>query len=290
MHELSHFLHSIVKSYRKICLMLTVLYLFGSFSAAAQDFLVTVNYDTLNCKMGKMKDDFYPITFVMDDEKMTGLIHKDSVFFYKKNIFRGLDDNRLRPWYPLVEIGFDAGVAHQFGTFRIDDDLTDKNEFGARTGFHAGSDLTYYVSKQIGYGVKYNFRSLLGGDIRYQYVGPLMAFRFPKKNKPDHLFFSVSGGIGWMNQKNAPIQRDLVRTRIEMHAKAVTGDVTVGYHYKLSKHAAIRIKAGCNIGYPGFVRVADLTKLVQASDKPLELGNYCHNMNTFNLTAGFLFH
>jgi len=264
--------------------------LFCSFSMKAQDLLVTINRDTLNCKMEKLKNDYYPVTFVLGDEKISGLIHKDSILFFKKDVFRGLNNNRLRPWYSLVELGFDAGVAYQYGKFRIDDDLTDKSNFGAKTGLYLGTDLTYYISRQIGYGLKYNYRSLLSGDVCYQYVGPMMAFRFPERKKPNHFFFNFSGGLGWMVQSNAPVQNILARPRIKMRAKALTGDVAVGYSFKLSKWVSVRTKVSCNIGYPGFVYIEDIEKLKKPWEIPFELGYYCHNMNTVQFTVGFSFH
>lgn len=271
-------------------LLISVIALFCSFSTNAQDLLITVKRDTLNCRMGTMKNDQYPITFVIDKEEINALIHKDSVFFFKKNVFRGLEDNRLRPWYPLAEIAFDAGVAYQSGKFRMDDDLTDKSDFGARTGFYLGTDLTYYVSKRVGYGLKYNYRSLLGGDVQYQYVGPIMVFRFPERNKTHHWFFNFSAGMGWMVQKNAPIQLYEIRPRIEMHAHSLSGDIAVGYGFRLSKRVSVQVKASYNIGYPGFVRIEDLSSYAKPSDVPLAIEGYCHNMNTFNFTAGFSFH
>jgi len=267
-----------------------LIFLFCSISVSAQDLLITNNRDTLNCKMEKMKNDSYLVTFVMDDEEISGFIHKDSIFFFKKDFFRGMNDNRLRPWYSLVELGFDAGVAYQYGKFRIDDDLTDKSNFGAKTGLYLGTDLTYYISKRIGYGLKYNYRSLLNGDVCYQYVGPLMVFRFPERKKPNHFFFNFSGGLGWMVQSNAPVQHVLLRPRIKMYAKAFTGDIAVGYSFKLSKRVSVRTKVSCNIGYPGFVYIENLENLTTPSEKPLELGYYCHNMNTVQFTAGFSFH
>jgi hypothetical protein len=93
-----------------------------------------------------------------------------------------------------------------------------------------------------------------------------------------------------MVQKNAPIQRYYERPRIEMHAKSLAGDVAVAYHIKCSKHVNLRLKASCQIGYPGFVKIVNITQFVKASDEPLDIGNYCNNMNTIQVTAGFIFH
>jgi hypothetical protein len=262
----------------------------GITSLNAQDLIVTVNRDSLNCKLGELKDDYYPIDFIMDEELMTGLIHKDSILFFRKDVFRNMRSNRLRKWYSYLEIGVDAGVGHQYGPFRVDEDLTDKSNFGARTGFYTGADMTFYVSKTIGYGIKYNYRSLLDGDIFYQYVGAMMSFRFWNKNRRDNFFLTFSGGWGWMEQKNAPIQLYLIRPRIDMYAYSTVGDLCVGYNFRLSKNISARIKLSGMIGYPRFVRIYDISKIVSPNEAPLEIGNYCHNMNTVNLSAGFTFH
>ena len=267
-----------------------VVLLFYSLSVNAQDLLVTTNRDTLNCKMGEMQNDFYPITFVTDKEEISGLIHKDSVLFFKKNVFRAIDNNRLRPWYPLVEIGFEAGGAYQFGKFRMEDDLTDKSETAAKTGFYLGTDLTHYVTKRIGYGLTYHYRSLLEGDIKYHYIGPIVTLRFLEKDKTSHLFLSISGGYGWMRQKNAPVQLYDLRPRIEMQANSLSGNVTIGYSFKLAKYVSLRMKASYHIAYPSFVRIENISYYASSTQTPLDIGDYCHNMNTINFTAGFSFH
>jgi hypothetical protein len=262
----------------------------GAPVVSAQDLLVTNRHDTLNCTIGKLENDCYPISFIMDDTTIYATIHRDSVLLFRKNVFRGRNDNRLRPWYPLIDLGIDAGAAHQFGTFRVDDDLTGKSAFGARTGYYAGVDLMFFHSRQIGYGLKYNYRSLLDGDLVYQYAGPVIMFRFWDKRRKNNLFFSLSGGYGWMVQKNAPIQNMLVRPRIEMHANAISGDISAGYNRRLSKHVSARIKVSCIIGYPGFIKIIDIGTYTRPSDAPLEIGDYCNNMNTVNISAGFTFH
>jgi hypothetical protein len=117
-----------------------------------------------------------------------------------------------------------------------------------------------------------------------------MVLGFLKKNNSNIFFFNFSGGIGWMIQKNAPIQLSLIRPRIEMHAKSFSGDVAFGYRFKLSKHVSAHVKASCNIAYPGFVRIVDVSKYAKPSDEFLLIDGYCHNMNTINITTGFTFH
>jgi hypothetical protein len=262
----------------------------GTATVEAQDFLVTINRDTLNCKLGKLKNSEYPIAFYLGEEYYEGMIHQDSILVFRKNMFRSMQSNRLRPWYPFVELQFDGGMMHQFGPFRYDDDLTDRSEFGARTGLITGACLTYYVNELVGYGLKYGYRQQLGGDIKSHYISAALNFRFWGESRKNHVFLSFAGGIGLMRQKNAPIQLDLLRPRIEMSARTFVGDIGVGYKMKLTRNISAHAKLSTMIGYPGFVRITDINKLTLASDKPLEIGHYCHNMNSVNLTVGISFH
>jgi hypothetical protein len=273
-----------MKSIGLFFILTQTIIIWASFSANAQDLLVTMNRDTLNCKLGKLENSQYPITFFMDNEKVYGYIHKDSILSFKKNIFRSLRNDSFLSWYPLRDVGIDAGAAHQFGLFRMEEDLSDKSEFMARSGFYANIDVTYYVSKAAGYGLKYNYRSLLGGDIRYQYAGVLIAFRFWDKSRKNHFFLSISPGYGWMVQKNAPVQIYTQRERIKMYAASIAGDFTVGYDLRVTDNVSARMKLSCNIASPKKVKVPDIT------DYLFTIGDYCDNMNTVNLSVGFTFH
>ena len=276
---------------KRLCLLLLLGVSISAFtSVKAQDFLVTINRDTLNCKLGGLKDGMYPITFYLDDERFEGAIHKDSILIIRKNLFRGLQNNRLRPWYPIVEFQIEGGMMHQFGPFRFDDDLTDRSEISARTGLISGACLTYYVNELIGYSLKYSYRQQLDGKIRSNFIGGSVNFRFWGNSRKNHVFLLLSGGIGMMRQKDAPIQLHLIRPRIEMSANSFVGDIGIGYKMKLSKNISAHTKLSTMIGYPGFIRIMDVEKLTSASSSPLETGHYCHNMNSINLTFGLSFH
>ena len=289
------------KSVMKSKLFISIFLLICSISVRAQHLIVTTDNDTLNCKIESFKDDQYKITFMMNREEVNAFIHKDKVLYLEKNVFKNYDNNEFRPWYPTFDVSFYGGVTHHVGLFQIYDDLTDKSNFAARTGFGLGTDLTFFVSERIGYGIKYNYRSLLGGDIYYQYIGPMMVFRFWEHskmnsyryrnvNKTNHFFFSFSAGLGWMRQQNAPIQLELIRPRITMSARAVSGEIGAGYNIRFSHKVSTCIKASFNFGYPTFIKIHDIQKYALPASPALDIGDYCNNMNTLNLSVGFTFH
>lgn len=264
-------------------------------SVKAQDLLVTIQRDTLNCKMGKLAGDFYPIEFQWDDKLMTSTIHRDSVLFYRKNMFRSISDNRLRPWYPIVSLGIHVGGGRQFGQLRVGltEDFNPKEADSSDRGlFYAGTDLVVYLSALTGYGLKYHYRSMLGGDIRQNYIGPMISFRFWDNKRKNHWVMHGSVGYGRMVRHNAMIK---IGTKdpepITLTANSLAGDIGVGYNLKLSRNISSQFKLSLTIAYPDHVRIFDYSRINPGGATPApDISGYCQNMNSVNLSVGFEFH
>jgi hypothetical protein len=275
---------------KKIITILTLLTLACGFSAKAQDFIVTHGRDSLNCKLGKLEGDQYLVTYYRNNEKVDGEIHKDSIFVIHKKMFRSLSNNRIRPWYSVVDFSIDAGATHQTGPFRMDDDLTDKSEFAAKTGIYANAGFVYYWNKTFGFGLKYDHRRLLEGNLNYNYVAPMISVRLWEKSRKSHAFFNASAGYGFMRQKNAPIQYYEQRPRVGMRSEEMAFDIAAGYSVKLSWAVSMFAKVSYYIGKSRHINIDDLRTTVNANTIAPEIDGYLDNMNTVNLSLGFTFH
>lgn len=276
-------------------LIFTGMFLSCTSSVKAQDLLVTIQRDTLNCKIGKLTDDFYPIEFKWDDELMSGMIHKDSVLYYKKNMFRSIDDARLRPWYPTVSLGINVGGGRQFGQLRVgltEDFNPQMGSSSDRSQFYAGADLAIYLNAFTGYGLKYHYRSMLGGDIRQNYIGPMISLRFWNNNRKNHWVMQCSVGYGRMVQNNAMVKIGTKEPEpITLTANSVAGDIAVGYNLKISRNVSSQFKLSLTIGYPHHVRIFDYSRINPGGANPApDISGYCQNMNSVNLLVGFEFH
>ena len=276
------------------------------FSSQAQDLLVTTQRDTLNAKIGDLTDDHYLIKFIDEDHLVTGKIHKDSVLFYKKNVFRSISNNRLRPWYPRISYGIDFGVSHQYGPLQVGLEKEErqlnpeipyeyipiKGSFSDRNALYIAGDIVFYLSPMVGYGVKYNYRRLLDGDLNYSYVAPMVVLRFWDKKRENHFFTNLSIGYGRMTHKNTliTIPYDSKAYEVDILARTLAGDIGVGYDMRLSQYISARFKLSTTIGYPENVRVPDYPKPNTGGQNPAPIiGRYCDNMNTINLSVGFTF-
>lgn len=260
-------------------------------SVQAQDLLVTINRDSLNCKIGKLTDDFYPIEFRLDDELMTGLIHKDSVMLFRKNMFRSINDYRLRPWYPTVSLDINVGGGQQFGQLRTgltEDFKPKKGSFSDRNILYTGADLTAFVNKNTGYGIKYHMRNMLDGDIRQNYIGPMIAYRLWDEERQNNWIIQFSAGYGRMVHNNAMIK---IGTKdpepIRLIANTVAVDIALGYKMKLSQHLSSQLKLSVTMAYPKYVKIFDYARLNPGGANPApDISGYCQNMNSLNLSVG----
>lgn len=263
-------------------------------SLQAQDLLVTIRRDSLNCKIGKLANDFYPIEFKVDNELMTGLIHKDSIMFFRKNLFRSIDDTRLRPWYPTVSLGINVGGGRQLSPQRVgltEDFNPQMGSSSDRNQFYVGADLTSFLTSKIGYGIKYHFRSMLGGDIQQNYIGPMITFRFWDDERKNHWITYFSVGYGRMVHNNAMIK---IGTKdpepITLIANSFAGDIGMGYNLKLSPHLSTQFKLSLTLAYPGFVKIYDYARINPGgANLAPDISGYCQNMNSLNLSVGLGF-
>lgn len=268
---------------------------FCTHSVQAQDLLVTIRRDSMNCKVGKLVDGFYPIEFKWDDGLMEGTIHEDSVLYVRKNLFRSMDDYRLRPWYPRVSFGLNIGGGRQFGQLRVgltDDFKPQKGSSSDRNAFYTGIDLAVFLNAGIGYGLKYHYRNMLGGEIQQHYIGPMIAFRFWDNERKNHWFAHCSAGYGRMAHNNAMVK---IGTKdpepINLTANTVAGDITAGYNLKISKQISVQLKLSLTMAYPDFVRIYDYTNVNPGGANPApDISGYCQNMNSVNLSVGVEFH
>ncbi|MDR2472325.1 MAG: hypothetical protein LBD53_02010 [Tannerella sp.] len=295
---------------KKTCLFLLIV-LSGASHLSAQDFLVTKSRDTLNCTLGKLNNGVYPITFMFNDTLMSGTISQDSVMFVRKNFFRSLHDNRLRPWYPYIDVDIDIGTAHHIGVFQYDDEYSvGKSKTKARTGVYAGAELTYWISKRVGYGLKYNIRHYdfgkcedalnpnkpvtRHGTLTEQFVGPMILFRFFESNRKNNVYFSFAPGFTWLALKDVPITiadyGTSTRRFSELHANTVGGSVALGYNYRLSRHVSAHLKMSYMIGYPRFVRIFSIENYTIDKTNLPNLAKYGNNINSLNLALGITFH
>ncbi|WP_298647747.1 hypothetical protein, partial [uncultured Proteiniphilum sp.] len=192
-------------------------------------------------------------------------------------------------------LGLNVGGGRQFGQLRVgltEDFNPQKGSSSDRNVFYAGADLAVYLSALTGYGLKYHYRSMLGGDIRQNYIGPMISFRFWDDKRRNHWILHCSVGYGRMVHNNAMIKIGTKEPEpIKLTANSLAGDIAMGYNLKLSQNFSTQFKLSLTIAYPDYVRIYDYARINPGGANPApDISGYCQNMNSVNLSVGFGFH
>ena len=133
---------------------------------------------------------------------------------------------------------------------------------------------------------------MLGGDIRQNYIGPMISFRFWDDNRKNHWVLHCSVGYGMMVHNNAMIKIGTKEPEpIKLTANSLAGDIAVGYNRKLSRNVSSHFKLSLTKAYPDYVRIFDYARINPGGASPApDISGYCQNMNSVNLSVGFGFH
>ena len=145
------------------------------FAASAQDLLVTVEGDSLNCKITKIKGDYIYFTFSHQGEIRNTLLSQSQVKKYQYN-FHATSDIQphqitgYKPEFPHWRLAVNGGWSYRLAP--IADGFTSvEKEYlkGLKSGFAFSCDATYFFGEMFGVGMKYDLfkssnSSSLGSD------------------------------------------------------------------------------------------------------------------------------
>lgn len=166
---------------------------------SGQDLIVTVDQDSLNCKIVSISSSRISYVYSMDNgREMENFITRDKVLAFERAYYVKLAGSKTGLEYPKFVItphgGFSYRTAKSPETY---DTRVEQYLKSLKSGYNYGIDLVYYFSNFSGLGLKYNaFRSSgsidnfrvsdgTGGfisatmkdDITITFIGPFWAFR-----------------------------------------------------------------------------------------------------------------
>lgn len=220
---------------------------------SAQDLIVTVQDDSIQCKITKIDKQYIYFTHYKDGEIISALIEKQEAKKHKENYFS-------YPTVPLVyiinfknydrfNIGINVGSSSR--TAKISDDIPDEfkdHHEELKSGFNLGIDMNYYFSENYGFGFKvnkHNSKSTTGninytddygkvwyGDlidlVSISYFAPSFNMRLiDKRNK---YAFTLGISIGYMGFLQ---ERTIVNFPLEMKGSTVGTSLDFSFDYKV---------------------------------------------------------
>jgi hypothetical protein len=139
-----------------------IIVVIGLNSFRAQDLIVTIKDDSLNCKITKIKKDYIYFTYLNKNEVMNTLIFVDEVKYYQKNYFStpAIPPDILKKSdtaYQKIRVGAFGGLSYMTGKISnsVPSFLVSYIE-ELKSGYHFGGEINYYISKNLGFGLRYS--------------------------------------------------------------------------------------------------------------------------------------
>jgi len=194
-------------------------------TALAQDLIVTVDGDSLNCKITQMKGDYVYFTFRYQGEVRNTLLPVTQVKQYQYNYYAipSVQPYQIvgyKPEFPNWRLAFNVGWSYR--TPRIVDGLDpiirDHIE-KLKSGLNINLDASYFFTEMFGVGFKYdlykasNSIQSLEGDITLNFLGPAFAMRsFDRATKTNSWFMNCAiGYMGYTEHLKVPGQSVMLK-------------------------------------------------------------------------------
>ncbi len=256
-------------------------------TAHAQDLIVTYEGDSLNCKITKIKDNFVYFIFTYDNSHRKTLLPLDKITYYQYNYYYqpelSPDILRKHASFSRFKIALSGGWSYRLG--KVSDMVPmDYQSYvkKLKMGYHYGGDITFYVSKQWGFGIKStNFRAknellnvpytsmdgtvvygVMRDDISIYLIAPYVSSRVFDSYNRHSLMFNF--GIGYVGYDNKAVL--LSDIRIKGSTLGLLWDV--GYDIGLTKNIALGFQfsfiaatlTSCDITSGGYTQHVTLSK------------------------------
>ncbi len=244
---------------RKLLILFFIL--FTANTIFSQDLVITSKGDSINCKITKVNSDNIYFTFKYEDEirsRLMPLLKVEKHIFNYYAISEVPENKHIgHDNYNHFRLAINGGFGYRIGV--IPDDISP--EFKdyikeLKTGYVYSGDLSYFITKYIGFGLKYNFFNAsnsmddiyiedmfgnrrygkMSDDISITFIGPTFTTRFIKANKNDAIILNV--GVGYLGYNNDLVIID--KYNISGSSMGLTFDF--GYDIALSSDLALGIQ------------------------------------------------
>ena len=231
----------------------------------AQDLIVTVTGDSLNCKITQVQKEYIFFFYEREGEIIKSSVPVNVVSYYEKDYYAmpGTSIEKAKN-KDKVRFGAYGGFSYMIGKVPVNFDpiLQDHLE-RLKKGFHLGGDVDFLLSKNVAVGVKYSFfmskdemnsimfsdtagRQILGKiaeNVHIHYIAPNVLVRAGKAM--GKVSFVFDGSIGCFIYRN---NGTLVQSDFKMKGIALGVSLVPGIELKVSPNFCINLNLGLNLG------------------------------------------
>jgi hypothetical protein len=238
---------------------LTILLLL-SVSALSQDLIVTIEGDSLNCKINKIDSKQIYFTFQENEEVKSTSMPLDQITYHQFKY--DSQNSSSQSSFPRFRAAISGGWSYRVGKISksIPDDLRDYTK-NLKSGTGYGIDLSYFASEEFGFGIKYSAylsknqanivvsnpdgssqSGKMSDNISIVFVGPTITSRSMNINKRNSLVTTL--GIGYLGYNDEAVL--ITDLKIKGSTIGFCGDIT--YDLGLSDSFAIGIQLSYKMG------------------------------------------
>ena len=274
-------------------------------SLYAQDLIVTMEGDSINCRITKIKPDYIYFNLRQQDEIMKTLIASDQVSYFEKGYYtnKGVPSD-LPPIpsadYPRFRIALNGGWSYRIG--KLPDGISPAakqylQELKSGNGF--GGDILYYFSETMGLGFKYGLHrstnsveniyftdengntryGKLKDDISISFYGPTFSAR--TLNSSNESTFLTNISLGYMDY----INKSIVIDPMTFTGGSVGMVWDIGYDVGISENFSLGIQLSY---FMGTLSKYEITKGTTKTTQKLAQDQY-ESLNRIELLIGLRF-
>jgi hypothetical protein len=284
----------------------TLIVLFNQAYSKSQDLIITEEGDSINCLINNIDNSFYYFTFKYNDEIRETIIPKEKVTATQYNFydFSELPNHILarangysKKWMIRINGGYSYRVAKLHSD--VPSNMVEYMK-ELKSGYHLSGDITYFISKGYGIGLKYStFRAsnelsnmfliyddgshsrvgTISDDINISFYAPSIVFRLSNKKNTNDLVFTSSTGILHYKNEATAIDPYLITSF------TLGYQIGLGYSIKTSEYMAIGFKVSYLGGTLVSLNIDDGSIVETVKLEP----EYYESLSRLDFSVGFRF-
>lgn len=282
-------------------ILLSAIVISVGLTAQAQDLIVTLDGDSINGKITKVKSDFIYFTFLQKDEIRETLLPVAKVKSHQQNYYAFSElpktyTSTATAIHSKFRIALNAGFSQLLA--KTSESASPQNRSyisELKSGYHYGLDAAYFISKDLGFGMKLNqFKTsnsgvfynemsgsfLVEDNISTTFIAPSFTGKLVSPSNNHTFIFGVA--LGYLNYINNGRNGNAV---LKLNGATLGSALDAGYDLKLFKNFAIGAQASIISGVLTSYTVSSgsMSKKVELSENERE------NLSRLDLSLGARF-
>lgn len=259
----------------------------GIHALQAQDLVVTSMGDSINCNITKMDAVNIYFTFKEENDIRKTMMPFQMLRTYQFNFYPGTvigESEKVTNYdFPHWRIGLNGGVSRQTAhlALEVPYELAGYAE-SLQSGVHLNGDAFYYISENIGVGVKYVAFSATADKIsnsnldnftlNVRFYGPALSGRLMNQTKKNAFLFNVA--IGNVDYK-------MLMPMVSVIGNTLSSMFEVGYDVRIYKSLAVGMQLSYLAGY-----ISSFKGNSGYGNGSMELSGYRESLNRLDLSLG----